>query len=143
MTPRSRLCSSKLHSQSKVNTSRGRSVMRLREVVSAEELLGLWKLISDNVWTAINTQSQQPASAQQAETRRTAAAAKPKRTKPKAKPIKIPRPVPPPKQRTPPVQAKPATVQQQQKPLTAQQVWNQRNQQALQRQPIKAFGPTK
>ena len=56
--------------------------MRLREVVSAEELLGLWKLISDNVWTAINTQSQQQASAPQAETRRTAAAGKPKRTKP-------------------------------------------------------------
>ena len=141
MTPRSRLCSSKLHSHSKVNTSRGRSVMRLKEVVSAEELLGLWKLISDNVWTAINTQGQQPASAPQAETRRTAAAGKPKRIKPKAKPIKIPKPVPPPKQRTPPVQA--IAKPQQQKPLTAQQVWNQRNQQALQRQPIKAFGPTK
>ena len=115
--------------------------MRLKEVVSAEELLGLWKLISDNVWTAINTQSQQQASAPQAETRRTAAAGKPKRSKPKAKPIKIPRPVPPPKQRTPPVQA--IAKPQQQKPLTAQQVWNQRNQQALQRQPIKAFGPTK
>ena len=117
--------------------------MRLREVVSAEELLGLWKLISDNVWTAINTQSQQQASAPQAETRRTAAAGKPKRTKPKAKPIKIPIPVPPPNQRTPPDQAKQFAVQQQQKPLTAQQVWNQRNQQALQRQRITAFGPTK
>ena len=37
--------------------------MRLIEFTNAEEQLALWKLVSDNVWTAINTQAQQQARA--------------------------------------------------------------------------------
>lgn len=35
--------------------------MRINEIANAEEQLALWKLVSDNVWTAINTQAQQQA----------------------------------------------------------------------------------
>ena len=35
--------------------------MRINEIANAEEQLALWKLVSDNVWTAIQTQAQQQA----------------------------------------------------------------------------------
>jgi hypothetical protein len=35
--------------------------MRINEIANAEEQLALWKLVSDNVWTAIHTQAQQQA----------------------------------------------------------------------------------
>ena len=33
--------------------------MRIDEIASAEEQLALWKLVSDNVWSAIATQAEQ------------------------------------------------------------------------------------
>ena len=33
--------------------------MKIQEIASAEEQLGLWKLVSDNVWQAIATQAEQ------------------------------------------------------------------------------------
>jgi len=38
--------------------------MRLQEFANAEAQLGLWKLISDNTWAAVNQQAQQEARAQ-------------------------------------------------------------------------------
>ena len=32
--------------------------MRINEIASAEEQLALWKLISDNIWTAISQQAE-------------------------------------------------------------------------------------
>ena len=33
--------------------------MRINEIASAEEQMGLWKLVSDNMWQAISTQAEQ------------------------------------------------------------------------------------
>ena len=38
--------------------------MRINEISSAQAQLGLWKLISDNTWAAVNQQAQQEARAQ-------------------------------------------------------------------------------
>ena len=35
--------------------------MRINEIASAEEQIALWKLIADNVWTALDTQQRQQA----------------------------------------------------------------------------------
>lgn len=51
--------------------------MRINEIASAEDQLGLWKLVSDNVWQAISTQAEQEARAKAEK----AAAAKSKRSK--------------------------------------------------------------
>ncbi|NDD14790.1 MAG: hypothetical protein EB072_19675 [Betaproteobacteria bacterium] len=51
--------------------------MRLREFASAEEQMALWKLITQNVWTAIDDQARQQAAERAAK----AQAAKPKRAK--------------------------------------------------------------
>ena len=51
--------------------------MRINEIASAEEQMGLWKLVSDNVWQAISTQAAQEAR----EKAEKAAAAKSKRSK--------------------------------------------------------------
>ena len=37
----------------------GSAAMRLIEFASAEEQMGLWKLVSDNMWQAISTQAEQ------------------------------------------------------------------------------------
>ncbi len=37
--------------------------MRINEITSAEEQLALWRLVSDNVWQAINSQVEQERSA--------------------------------------------------------------------------------
>jgi ribosomal protein L19E len=49
--------------------------MRINEIANAEEQLALWKLVSDNVWSAIQTQAHQQAeekavAAQQQKTKR-------------------------------------------------------------------------
>ena len=36
----------------------GGATMRINEIASAEEQLALWKLISDNIWTAISQQAE-------------------------------------------------------------------------------------
>ena len=40
--------------------------MRINEIASAEYQMALWRLVSDNVWQAIETQRQQQAQAAQA-----------------------------------------------------------------------------
>jgi hypothetical protein len=54
--------------------------MRFMEIANAEDQLALWRLISDNVWSAVMTQAKQ-AAAQKAQA---AATPKPKKFKPKA-----------------------------------------------------------
>lgn len=51
--------------------------MLINEIASAEEQMGLWKLVSDNVWQAISTQAEQESRAKAEK----AAAAKSKRSK--------------------------------------------------------------
>ena len=77
--------------------------MRINEIASAEDQMALWRLVSDNVWQAIETQRQQQAQAAQAK------AAKAK-LKPRggrkgkgrsAAPMPSPKP-PPPKKSLPP-----------------------------------------
>ena len=75
--------------------------MRLDEFTNAEEQLALWKLVSDNVWTAINTQAQQQARARAEKQAR--AKLKPKRTRASPSAPYVPKP-PPLKKPTPPHQ---------------------------------------
>ena len=62
--------------------------MRIFEIASAEDQLALWKLISDNVWTAISQQARTEAQ------QKAAAAAKsrinPKKAKKPKKPVRVP-----------------------------------------------------
>ena len=51
--------------------------MRINEIASAEEQMGLWKLVSDNMWQAISTQAEQ----EKLEKAKKAAAAKAKPAK--------------------------------------------------------------
>ncbi len=51
--------------------------MKINEITNAESVLALWKLVSDNMWQAINTQAEQEAR----EKAEKAAAAKSKRSK--------------------------------------------------------------
>lgn len=72
--------------------------MRLTEFASAEEQLALWKLVSDNVWSAIATQAEQ----ERRDKAEKAARSKPKRGKRHSSP-KAAKPVPP----KPPAPAQP------------------------------------
>ena len=68
--------------------------MRLYEFANAEAQLGLWKLISDNVWSAIHTQAEQQA---RAEAERALQAKAKRRTKKRggtSTPPRIPKPPP-------------------------------------------------
>jgi hypothetical protein len=67
--------------------------MRINEFANAEEQLALWKLISDNVWTAVRTQAEQQARAN-AEKAQQAKAKKP--TSKRSKSVKAPYAPPPP-----------------------------------------------
>lgn len=60
--------------------------MRFLEIANPEDQLALWRLISDNVWSAVMAQAKQ-AAAQKAQI---AAAPKPKKFKPKKAPAKVP-----------------------------------------------------
>ena len=70
--------------------------MRFMEIANPEDQLALWRLISDNVWSAVMAQAKQ-AAAQKAQA---AANPKPKKFKPK-KAIPKPPPAPKPKPPTP------------------------------------------
>jgi hypothetical protein len=82
--------------------------MRINEIASAEEQLALWKLISDNIWTAIRQQAE-------AERKQRAQRAAQRKLKPKyggkrggRKSLPSPPPItpPPPPKKPPPPQAK-------------------------------------
>jgi hypothetical protein len=68
--------------------------MRFMEIANPEDQLALWRLISDNVWSAVMAQAKQ-AAAQKAQA---AANPKPKKFKPKKD---IPKPPPAPKPKPP------------------------------------------
>jgi ATP-dependent exoDNAse (exonuclease V) beta subunit len=82
--------------------------MRINEIASAEDQMALWRLVSDSVWQAIETQRQQQAQAAQAKAAK--AKLKPrggrKGKSKSAAPMAAPRP-PPPKKSSPP--ANPST----------------------------------
>ena len=74
--------------------------MKINEITNAEEILGLWKLISDNTWSAIQQQAEQQAR-EKAER-----AANTKSTKaPKRGVVRKPAPIAPPKPKLPVVPA--------------------------------------
>ena len=86
----------------------GGATMRINEIASAEEQLALWKLISDNIWTAIRQQAE-------AERKQRAQRAAQRKLKPKyggkrggRKSLPPPPPItpPPPPKKPPPPQAK-------------------------------------
>lgn len=66
--------------------------MRFMEIANPEDQLALWKLVSDNVWSAVLAQARQQAT-QKAQA---AAAAKVGKFKPK-KPPPVPKPIPRPR----------------------------------------------
>ena len=73
--------------------------MRIDEIASAEEQLALWKLVSDNVWSAIAAQAEQERRAKAEKAARSKPKSSTRRSSPKAaKPI------------APPLHAKPATA---------------------------------
>jgi hypothetical protein len=77
--------------------------MRINEIASAEDQMALWRLVSDNVWQAIETQRQQQAQAAQAKAAK--AKLKPRGSRKgkgrSAAPMPTPKP-PPPKKSPPP-----------------------------------------
>jgi hypothetical protein len=112
------------------------------EIASAEEQLGLWKLVSDNVWQAISTQAEQ-------EAREKEAAAKYKRSKGGVGRIASPKPTLP-KITTPafaakqtaakdPEPKKPSPQQALQQPQAIQSIANT----AASLQPISRIAPSK
>ena len=90
-----------------------RPKMRFMEIANAEDQLALWRLISDNVWSAVMAQAKQ-AAAQKAQA---AANPKPKKFKPK-KPIPKAPPAPKPKPLTPKPPPVKSPVPPQQRPVT-------------------------
>ena len=93
--------------------------MKINEITNAEDMLALWKLISDNTWNAIQQQAEQQArekAERAAKTKSTKGSTKGSGRKPP--PIALPKPKPPAKPATP--QAKPAVIAPVQQPLVAQ-----------------------
>jgi hypothetical protein len=66
--------------------------MRFMEIANPEDQLALWRLISDNVWSAVMAQAKQAAALKA----QAAATPKPKKFKPKKAIPKPPTPKPPP-----------------------------------------------
>ena len=77
--------------------------MRINEIASAEDQMALWRLVSDSVWQAIETQRQQQAQAEQVKAAK--AKLKPRGSRKgkgrSAAPMPSPKP-PPPKKAQPP-----------------------------------------
>jgi len=68
--------------------------MRLYEFSNAEEQIGLWKLISDNVWSAIRTQAEQQARAEAERAQQAKAKRRTKKRGGTSTPPRIPKPPP-------------------------------------------------
>ena len=93
--------------------------MKINEITNAEDILALWKLISDNTWTAVQQQAEKQARD------RAEQAAKSKSTKGKktagvrrSAPKALPKPMPPAVPAVP--QAEPAVIAPVQQPTVAQ-----------------------
>lgn len=85
--------------------------MRFMEIADAEDQLALWRLISDNVWSAVMVQAKEQAR-QKAQAVPRPKKAKPQRNVPKPPTLpkpKIPTPKPPPAKSPVPKQAKAVT----------------------------------
>lgn len=93
--------------------------MKINEITNAKDVLALWKLISDNTWSAIQQQAEQQArekAERAAKTKSTKGSKRASGRKPP--PIAVPKPKPPAELATPP--AKPAVISPVQQPLVAQ-----------------------
>ena len=93
--------------------------MKINEITNAEDILALWKLISDNTWTAVQQQAEKQArdKAEQAAKSKSTKGKKTagvRRSAPKA----LPNPMPPAVPAVP--QAKPAVIAPVQQPTVAQ-----------------------
>ena len=108
--------------------------MRIDEFASAEEQMGLWKLVNDNIWQAIETQRQQQAQAAQAKAAK--AKLKPRKGRKGGRgKLSIPMPPPPPSPKAPPARKPEASANPQQaKPQNFQPT--AQGQQFTQRQPL-------
>jgi len=93
--------------------------MKINEITNAEDILALWKLISDNTWSAIQQQAEQQAREKAERAAKTKSTKGSKRgTGRKPPPIVVPKPKPPARPAKP--QAKPAVIAPVQQPLVAQ-----------------------
>jgi sRNA-binding protein len=93
--------------------------MKINEITNAEDILALWKLISDNTWSAIQQQAEQQAREKAERAAKTKSTKGSKRgTGRKPPPIVVPKPKPPARPAKP--QAKPAVIDPVQQPLVAQ-----------------------
>ena len=85
-----------------------RAIMRFNEIANADDQLALWRLISDNVWSAVMAQAKEQARLKA----QTASTPKPKRIKPKKiVPKKPPAPNPKPPAPKPPPPKSPVPQQ--------------------------------
>ena len=93
--------------------------MKINEITNAEDILALWKLISDNTWLAVQQQAEQQAREKAERAAKTKSTKGSKRGVGRKPPrIAVPKPKPPAAPVAP--QAKPAVIAPVQQPLVAQ-----------------------
>jgi len=76
--------------------------MRINEIASAEDQMALWRLVSDSVWQAIETQRQQQAQAEQARAAKAKLKPRDSRKVKGRSAVPMPSPKPPPPKKSPP-----------------------------------------
>lgn len=76
--------------------------MRINEIASAEDQMALWRLVSDSVWRAIETQRQQQAQAAQAKAAKAKLKPRGGRKGKSKSAAPMPSPKPPPPKKSPP-----------------------------------------
>ena len=76
--------------------------MRINEIASAEDQMALWRLVSDSVWQAIETQRQQQAQAAQAKAAKAKLKPRGGRKGKSKSAAPMPSPKPPPPKKSPP-----------------------------------------
>ena len=76
--------------------------MRINEIASAKDQMALWRLVSDSVWQAIETQRQQQAQAEQAKAAKAKLKPRGSRKGKSRSAAPMPSPKPPPPKKSPP-----------------------------------------
>jgi hypothetical protein len=76
--------------------------MRINEIASAEDQMALWRLVSDSVWQAIETQRQQQAQAEQVKAAKAKLKPRGSRKGKSRSAAPMPSPKPPPIKKSPP-----------------------------------------
>jgi hypothetical protein len=76
--------------------------MRINEIASAEDQMALWRLVSDSVWQAIETQRQQQAQAEQVKAAKAKLKPRGSRKGKGRSAAPMPSPKPPPPKKSPP-----------------------------------------